>query len=149
MIMGLYDSFHQLDALNREMDRFFYKGMSSLLKPSDTGIGFPQMDLHETERAIVATCNLPGIEKKEDIHIDVDSHLLTVSGFVQKSNEIKEEQIHRKERYYGRFERCIMLPARVSGEGVEASYKNGLLEIHIPKQQGETKKSIEVDFKSY
>jgi HSP20 family protein len=131
--------------MRREIDRFFPDGMSSLFNKSESGIGFP-LDLHETEDEIVATCNLPGIENKEDIRIEVNNNMLSVSGIVQKTNEIKDEQLHRQERYYGRFQRSVSLPAPVSAEGVNAKYKNGVLEIHIPKQKPEPKTRIDVDF---
>jgi HSP20 family protein len=116
-----------------------------LFNKSESGIGFP-LDLHETEHEIVATCSLPGIENKEDIRIEVNNNTLTVSGIVQKTNEINEDQLHRQERYYGRFQRSVPLPASVSGDGVHAKYRNGVLEIHMPKQKDEPKTRINVDF---
>jgi HSP20 family protein len=72
--------------------------------------------------------------------------VLSISGVVQKVKDIKDEQVHRQERYYGRFQRSVSLPAPVIGEGVKATYKNGLLEIRIPKRPEEPKKRINVDF---
>jgi HSP20 family protein len=145
MSLGPYNPLRHLETMRREIDRFLPDGMSSLFNKSESGIGFP-LDLHETEHEIVATCNLPGIENKEDIRIEVNNNMLTVSGIVQKTNEIKEDQLHRQERYYGRFQRSVSLPAPVSEEGVNAKYKNGVLEIHIPKQKEEPKTRINVDF---
>lgn len=145
MSLGPYNPLRHFESMRREIDRFFPDGVNSLFNKSESGIGFP-LDLHETEHEIVATCSLPGIENKEDIRIEVNNNMLTVSGIVQKTNEIKEDQLHRQERYYGRFQRSVSLPASVTGEGVKASYKNGILEIHIPKRIEETKEQINIDF---
>jgi HSP20 family protein len=145
MSMGPYNPQRHFEAIRREIDRFFPDGVSSLFNKSESGIGFP-LDLHETEHEIVATCSLPGIENKEDIRIEVNNNTLTVSGIVQKTNEINEDQLHRQERYYGRFQRSVPLPASVSGDGVHAKYRNGVLEIHMPKQKDEPKTRINVDF---
>lgn len=54
--------------------------------------------------------------------------------------------MHRKERFVGRFHRSVTLPSRVASENVKATYKNGVLEIRIPKLQADTKKKIDVEF---
>jgi HSP20 family protein len=142
-----YNPFNSLESFRREIDHFFHNGMGSFLSQSESGFGFPKLDIHETENEVVALCSLPGIEKKEDIQIDVSNNVLTVSGIIQKSNEIKDDQFHRKERYVGRFERSIRLQTEVSSDDINATYKNGVLEIHLAKQTIETKKKINVDFK--
>ncbi|MED1943027.1 Hsp20/alpha crystallin family protein, partial [Cytobacillus firmus] len=63
-----------------------------------------------------------------------------------RTNEIKEENLHRRERYTGSFQRAITLPTPVSEEGIKASYKNGVLEVIMPKQTQTNKKKIDVDF---
>jgi HSP20 family protein len=145
MSLGPYNPLRHFEAMRRELDRVFPDGFTSLFNKSDGGIGFP-IDLHETENEIVATCNLPGIENQEDLRIDVENNMLSVSGVVQKSQDIKEDQVHRQERYFGRFQRSVSLPTSVNGEGVKATYKNGVLQIHIPKQKEEPRKRINVDF---
>jgi HSP20 family protein len=142
-----YYPFDQLDSFRREVNNFFQNGAGSLLNPFESEIGFAQIDIHETEQEVVATCSLPGIEKKEDINIDISNNILTISGSIQKSNEVKEDQFQRQERYFGRFDRSVRLDTQVSNENVQASYKNGVLEIRMPKQKGETRKQINVEFK--
>ena len=104
------------------------------------------IDVYETENEVVATCDIPGIEKKEDVNIDIDNNHLTVSGTINRVNEVKEEKIHRQERFVGRFQRTVTLPSQVSSEGVKASYKNGVLEIRMPKLKADHSKRIDVDF---
>jgi|HigsolmetaGSP12D_1036236.scaffolds.fasta_scaffold01962_3 HSP20 family protein len=139
-----YRPFQQLDQFRRDMDQFWQNSFPSLFQ--EGGFGFPQMDIHETDTEVVATCNLPGIEKKEDIHIDVTGNVLSVSGQIQRTNEAKEDRFHRKERYYGSFHRSVTLPANVADEGIRAFYRNGVLEIRIPKAQEPQRKKIDIDF---
>ena len=83
---------------------------------------------------------------KEDIHIDVENNVLTISGTIHKHNEKQGEQFHRKERFTGHFNRSISLPSRVNTENIKATYKNGVLEVRIPKVQEGNKKQINVEF---
>lgn len=142
-----YNPFNSLESFRREIDHYFQNGIGSFFSQSESGIGFPKLDIHETEKEVVALCSLPGIEKQEDIQIDVNNNVLTVSGVIQKSNEINDDQFHRRERYSGRFERSIRLQTPVNNDDINATYKNGVLEIHLPKQTSEIKKKINVDFK--
>lgn len=140
-----YEPFRLLENMRKDLDRFFETGIP-LAGNLENRFGMPRIDIHETDGEVIATCDIPGLEKKEDVQIDVDNNILTISGSVNRTNEIKNEQMHRQERFFGRFQRSVALPARVSEEGVKASYKNGVLEIHFPKIQPSSKKRIDVDF---
>lgn len=140
-----YEPMRHLDNIRREFDRFFSNELPAI---TSLGSSFanPRIDIHETDNEIVATCDIPGLEKKEDVNIEIDNNLLIISGSVNRANEVKEANFHRQERFFGRFQRSISLPARVSPEGVKATYKNGVLEIHMPKLQSDTRKRIDIDF---
>lgn len=140
-----YEPFRFLENMRKDLDRFFETGVPSIGN-FDNRFGIPRVDIHETDTEVVATCDIPGLEKKEDVHIDIDNNVLTISGSVNRTNEVKNEQMHRQERFVGRFQRAVTLPASVSEEGVKASYKNGVLEIRLPKLQTNNKKRIDVDF---
>lgn len=139
-----YDPFRQLSNMRREYDRFFSELPISF--DNEHGIGGIRVDVHETENEIVATCDLPGLEKKEDVDIDIQNNRLSISGSIKRTNEIKEENMLQKERYTGRFQRMITLPSPVSHDGVKATYKNGILEITMPKVAKDVKKKIDVSF---
>ncbi len=104
-----------------------------------------RVDIHETENEVVATCDILGLEKKEDVQINIENNLLHISGTVNRTNEVKDEHIHEQESYAVRFQRTISLPSPVSHEGVVATYRNGVLEIKMPKLE-KTKKKIDVEF---
>ncbi|WP_324618524.1 Hsp20/alpha crystallin family protein [Bacillus subtilis] len=130
-----YDPFRQLSNMRREFDRFFSELPISF--DNEHGIGGIR---------VVATCDLPGLEKKEDVDIDIQNNRLSISGSIKRTNEIKEENMLKKERYTGRFQRMITLPSPVSHDGVKATYKNGILEITMPKVAKDVKKKIDVSF---
>ena len=141
-----YEPFRQMDHLRRELERFFSTDYPTINTGLRSNFSNPRIDVYETEKEVIALCELPGLENKEDVNIEVDNNLLMISGTVNKMNEIKEENFHRQERFYGRFQRTIGLPAPVSPEGVKATYKNGVLEIRMPKVQSATRKRINIDF---
>ncbi|WP_019536640.1 Hsp20/alpha crystallin family protein [Paenibacillus ginsengihumi] len=146
MALVPYEPFRHLENMRRELDRFFSHDFSGLKGGLAHVFGHLNVDVYETGHEVVATCDIPGLEKKEDVSIDVDRNVLTISGTVNRVNEVKEEHMHRQERFAGRFHRSVTLPHDVSPEGIKATYRNGVLEIRMPKQQGDTRKRIDVQF---
>lgn len=146
MALVPYEPFRQLDNMRREFDRMFERGWPSLFTDRDESFGMPRIDLHETDNEIVATCDLPGLENKDDIDIEVNNNVLTISGTVNHSQEIKENQLHRKERFAGRFQRSIGLPVKVEQDKIQATYRNGVLEVHMPKLADSERKKIDIQF---
>ena len=136
-----YDHFRNWENWRREWERFF--NSPSILNPNFSG---PRMDVHETENEVVAICEVPGLEKKEDIQIDVHDQMLSIAGQTTRTDEVKEDQMYRRERYMGRFQRSVNLPAKVVSEGTRASYKNGILEVRMPKAHPDATRRIDVDF---
>lgn len=123
------------------MDRFFnddFVGGKSLSKFS------PQVDIAETDKEFELHFHVPGM-KKDDIKIDVQDDRLTVSGERKMENEKKEKNFHSVESYYGTFSRSFYLPDNANVEKIDASYKDGVLNIVIPKDaKKETKKTISI-----
>lgn len=103
-----------------------------------------KVDIHENDTAIVIEAELPGVEK-ENIHVDVKGRLLTLSGEHKTEKEEQEGKYHRKERYYGKFERTFTLPFDINGDTVKANYKNGVLTLEIPKPENQAAKQITVN----
>jgi HSP20 family protein len=146
MALVPYEPFRHLDQMRRELGRFFTDD-ASLFRPGFAqSFGHMNVDVYETENEVVASCDIPGLEKKEDVNIDIDNNVLTISGTLNKTHEVKDEHMHRQERFVGRFHRSIALPASVSSEGVKASYKNGVLEVRMPKLKGDSRRRIDVEF---
>ena len=94
----------------------------------------PAMDLVETEDHFVLKADLPGLSE-DDVHIDVEDNILTVSGERKAEHEDKREGYVRVERSYGSFRRSLTLPEGVEPEAVSASFDRGVLEVRIPKPE--------------
>jgi len=108
--------------------------------------GDMKVDVHETTTEVIVTCDIPGLEKKEDIQINVTHNMLSISGFMNKATEVNGENMFRQERYAGSFHRAISLPSPVSQNGVKATYRNGVLEVRMPKARQVIEHKIDVEF---
>lgn len=101
----------------------------------------PVVDLYEQKDEMIVKAELPGLTKN-DIEVNITDKLLTIKGEKKKEDEVKEEDYYRSERAYGSFTRSIELPAEVSLEKVKALFKNGVLEIRLPKSEQAKQKEI-------
>ncbi|MBW2707256.1 MAG: Hsp20/alpha crystallin family protein, partial [Deltaproteobacteria bacterium] len=111
-------------------DPFFHVGQMD----DDAGMGLwnPAVDLYEKDDHFMIKAELPGVDKK-DIKIDLQDRLLTLSGERTYDNEVKEENYYRRERSYGKFQRAFTLPADVDSDKIKAEFKDGVLQIEVPK----------------
>lgn len=119
-------------ALHREMNRLFDDAFRSFdLGPfgSSSAMGWPSVELNETDQEVKVVAELPGLEQK-DVAIELADGVLTISG--EKKSETEDKQRRFSERYYGRFERRIPIDD-VDQDKVAASFKDGVLTITLPK----------------
>ncbi|ACN98431.1 Hsp20/alpha crystallin family protein [Sulfurihydrogenibium azorense] len=103
----------------------------------------PRVDVYEKDNNIVVEAEIPGA-KKEDIEVKIKDNAVVIRGEVKKEEEKKEENYYRSERFYGKFERVIPLPADVKVEEAKAEYQDGVLKLTIPKATSEKEIKIEV-----
>jgi len=103
----------------------------------------PSFDLFTEEDDVVVKAELPGM-KKEDIDVSVTDNTITVSGEKRKEEKVEKKDYYRLERSYGSFSRSFSLPAEVQTEKVTAKFKDGILEIRIPKTEEAKKKEKKV-----
>jgi HSP20 family protein len=103
----------------------------------------PALDVYEDKDDIVIKAELPGLEKG-DIEVNMTDHTLTIKGEKKKEEEVKEENYYRSERSYGSFTRTLQLPTDVQADKVKASFKNGVLEVRLPKTEEAKTKEIKV-----
>ena len=108
------------------------------------GVIRPLADVQETDEALVVTMDMPGVEK-QDIDISVVEDELRVSGQRKSEAELNEQDYHRRERTYSRFERRVLLPASIKSEEGRATLNNGVLEITLPKVSVPSRKRIVID----
>jgi HSP20 family protein len=95
----------------------------------------PAIDIKETDKEYVIHAELPGV-KKEDISIDLDKNLLTLSGERKQEKKEENERYYRVERSYGKFSRTITVPEGITPDQIRARFENGVLEVDIPKLEG-------------
>jgi HSP20 family protein len=138
------EPFRQLDSFRNQLDRWLHDLPGTLGFGND--ISTARIDVYETDTEVVAHCEIPGLTKQEDVQIRVDDMQLTIQGVMLRHEEIREETLHRKERFVGRFQRSVSLPVRVKAEGTTASYRNGVLEVRMPKETAEASRRIDVRF---
>src|SRR5699024_541807 len=104
----------------------------------------PGIDISETDEQFLISAEIPGV-KKEDINVDLEKGRLVISGERIFENEEEGKTFHRVESRYGSFNRSFQLPDNVDKDSIQASYKDGLLNITIDKNKKEVaKKQIEI-----
>lgn len=145
MSLTPYDSYNSFDQMRKEMERIFDTRLPNFFQLSG-GAHSPRMDVIETDQEIIVHCDIPGLERKEDVHIHVEKHMLTIHGSVEKKHEDKDHQMIRQERIIGKFSRSISLPAHVDPNEVHASYRNGVLEVRMKKEPKNQHKQIDIEF---
>ena len=127
------DPFALLRTLTGDFDRVFTgMGWPAFRNGGKTEVGWwPQLDVVEKNNALVATVDLPGVNK-EDVKIEFVDGQLTIGGERKREFEDKKENVYRCEREVGSFFRTIPLPDGVKPEQVKATFTNGVLEVMIP-----------------
>lgn len=103
----------------------------------------PKVDIEETEKEFIVSMDLPGLEK-EEISIRALGNILSVSGERKNGKDTKTKNIRYSERFYGSFDRSLRIPEDIKLETIQAEYKSGVLEILIPKTDGEKIREISI-----
>jgi HSP20 family protein len=103
----------------------------------------PSLDVFEEKDEIVVKADLPGMNK-EEIEVTVTGDVVTIKGEKKKEEEIKEKDYYRRERSYGSFVRSVELPCEVKSDQIKANFKDGVLEVRMPKTEEAKKKSVSI-----
>lgn len=144
-----WDAFGNLENIQREMNRMFNL---SLAREGHRDMGLldgawsPAVDIYDSKDNILVKADIPGLSK-DDIDVTVQADTLIIKGEKKQEKETREKDHVRTERYYGSFQRAIRLPADVQADRVEATYKNGVLELVLPKSEKAKPKQIKLDVK--
>jgi HSP20 family protein len=131
---------HLLDRLQREMNRIFTD--FSRGAPSRVGV-FPSINLSEDQENLYLRSELPGI-RPEELDISVEGETITLRGERKLAETGENVSYHRREREAGRFRRIISLPSKIDTEAVNATFKNGILKIVLPKAKEAQPKQIKI-----
>lgn len=123
-------------------DLFFNDvGLTDFFNKEDTLM--PVIDISETEKEYVVTGEIPGVDAK-DLDVTLTDGILTIKSEKKQENEEKEENYHRIERHYGSFERSFRIPEKVKTDKLDATYKDGVFKLSLPKAEVVEAKKIEV-----
>jgi HSP20 family protein len=146
-----FDPFRDLSSLQERIDRLFGDTLGRMRSPLagealEGSPWSPAVDIVETDNEIVLKADLPGVEPK-DVDIQVQDGTLTLRGERKFESDVKEDNFRRIERVYGGFVRSFALPQTVDPESVAAEYRNGVLEVKLPKRPEAKPKQIKVAVK--
>lgn len=141
----LWNPFQEFENL---LDRYNKAGGSSLSKQLNNDLSFadwaPSVDIEEEDDKYLIKADLPGVDKK-DIEVKLENGVLSIRGEKQTETETgKGTKRHRTERFHGTFARSFTLPEAVKADQVDASYKDGVLKLVIPKAEEVKPKAIDI-----
>ncbi|NJK39214.1 MAG: Hsp20/alpha crystallin family protein [Oscillatoriales cyanobacterium RM2_1_1] len=137
-----WEPFREIDNLQREMNRLFEKAL--VPANGETAAAFvPAAEMHETSDAVHLKLEIPGMDSK-DLDVQVTADAVAISGDRKSENRTEEKGVMRTEFRYGNFRRVIPLPARIENTNVQAEYKDGILNLTLPKAEEEKNKVVKV-----
>jgi HSP20 family protein len=143
--LTLWEPFRELVTMRDDVDRLFDTFFGRQPQTMDE-FWQPAIDIEENNGNLMVRAEIPGMNK-DDIKVSVKEDLLKISGERKHENETKEKTFHRIERSHGKFERIIRLPSEVDADKVKASYKDGVLNVTLPKPESMKPKKIDVEIK--
>ncbi|MEW6524136.1 MAG: Hsp20/alpha crystallin family protein [Bacillota bacterium] len=135
-----WNPFNEFERMRQEMGRLW--GFGEL--PREGG-WWPSVDVHETEREVVISADLPGIDP-DQVEVNIDQHGLVLQGETRSHRNVDEQGYRLRERRYGTFRRVVPFPVEVESDKARAFYTNGVLEIRVPKAQpGQRVRRLPID----
>jgi HSP20 family protein len=145
MAIVRWEPLREFSTLQNEMNRLFNTVFDT---PAPAGNGgmrrwLPAMDLVESGEHFVLRADLPGLSE-EDVTIEVEDRVLTISGERKSEHEVNKDGYHRIERAFGAFSRSLTLPEGIDAESVQASFDRGVLEVRIPKPEERKPRKITI-----
>jgi len=148
MALVKYNPLRELRTMQEQMNRLLNVSWNHDVSGEDLkeGIWQPAVDIYETADSIVIKAELPDVDQK-DIEVRIEDSTLTLRGERRHEDEVKKENYHRIERYYGTFQRSFSLPSTVDQENVVAICEKGVLTITLPKKEETKPKQINIAVK--
>jgi len=147
------DEDHPFYSLQRQMNTLFddfFRGLDAAPRGFSTqGFGnfIPTVDVKESEKEFMIKAELPGVEEK-DVEVTVTKDAVTIKGEKKEEKEDKDKSYYYMERSYGSFQRVIPLDAETESDKAQASFKNGVLNITVPKSKSVKAKGTKVPIKA-
>ena len=136
-----WEPFRELPTWQAEINRWLNGVFDGQLRDSRSWV--PALDVYETENDVVYAFDLPGVPE-DKISIEVKDDTLTISAEREKTEEVSDDRYYRFERRYGSFSRGIGLPHGVDESQISASYRDGVLEVRVPKPAEQKPRKIQL-----
>lgn len=146
MAVVKWDPFRDLISIQDRMNRLFEQTLSRSRgeEAVSPAAWTPAVDIYETADTIVMKAELPGVSR-EEIQIQINDNTLTLKGERRFAKDVQEENYLRIERAYGNFHRSFTLPASIRQETIRAVFKDGVLELTLPKVEVSKPKRISIE----
>lgn len=147
MTMTRWNPWQDLNTLQRQINQLFEEDMqpSALLERGLTRV--PAAELQETAEAIHLRLEIPGVDAK-DVDLQVTEKAVYISGERKSATKTEEKGVFKSEFHYGKFQRVIPLPTRIQNTNVKAEYKDGILNLILPKAEDEKHKVVKINLES-
>lgn len=145
--LRVWDPWRDFGSLQERINKMFDDTIRSTGAGDEelaTGAWSPAVDIHETEDSFVVSADLPGL-KKDDIQINVEDNTLTIKGEKKFEEKVPRDKYIRVERNYGTFVRSFSLPQNVDSAKIKATFKDGILDLTLPKREESKPKKIAVE----
>ena len=156
MAIKRWNPFKELDLMRREIDHLWDEfnpaSRHSIFSApwralvSEEGVATPAVDVIDKKDSVLVKAELPGIDK-DKIDITIENETLVIKSEIKHEEEVKKEDYYHCERSYRSFARTIALPTKVDSSKVSATFKDGILEINLPKVEEKKPKKVHVDVK--
>jgi HSP20 family protein len=143
MTLLRWDPTRDLLSVHDRVNRMFSNALNRNDSTETSGFWVPPVDIYEEGDNLVLKAELPGV-RKEDLDVSVENNLLTLSGERRQDGEVKEEQYHRLERFYGKFTRSFTLPVGINTGNIHAEVRDGILTVTLPKAEEAKPKRIQI-----
>ena len=148
--MARWDPMREFEELSQEMTGWFNRMLGTVPRrgegaamPASFADWYPAVDVTETDQEYVVAAELPGV-KKDDVKVSTEEGRLVLRGERKEQHEEKGRRMHRIERAYGSFYRSFELPDDVDASKIAAEFKDGVLNVHLPKTQAKPKEGREI-----
>ena len=148
MALVKYNPLRELRTMQEQMNQLLNLSWNHDLPGEEIkeGLWQPAVDIYETADSIVIKAELPDVDQK-DIEVRIEDSTLILKGERKHEDDVKKENYHRIERYFGTFQRSFSLPTSVDQEQVEANCEKGVLTITLPKKEEKKPKQISIQVK--
>lgn len=142
-----FDPFQELASIRESMNRMFedfFGRRGTLPALSEEGLWQPAVDVIEKDNEIIVKANIPGVDPK-NVEVNVTDDAVSIKGEMKEDKEEEGANYYRRERYYGSFRRVVPLGVKVKADEAKARFKNGTLEIIIPKAEEAKGKTLTIE----